>query len=93
MDARSVSTNGKYRLIQICFKVLTYKLSYKSYMMDSSDDDNQYFRKAIHAESYTQVHGHSMHMNTSEFCIKELCSREALHTVKSAEEVSGMAIP
>ena len=27
------------------------------------------------------------------FCVKELCSREALHSVKSAEEVSGIATP
>ena len=36
--------------------------------MDSSNEDNQHFRKATHAESYTQAHGHGMH--NSEFLHK-----------------------
>ena len=31
------------------------------------------------AELYTHVHGQRIFMNISEFCIKELCSRQEMH--------------
>lgn len=37
------------------------------------------------AELYTQVHGQRMLMNISEFCIKELCSREEMHVCTSVQ--------